>query len=156
MTGQQEKERLVREVISWLSVWTRNLCVSGLTLYPLRYLRYLMIQQPSAELLLHSPSPVWLTVRRTVMRGHYLLCSRLCTHLHYGILMRSRVELTNIISVFKLRVWGLPLGLLARWLAALLWSKHPQRNWPSFLSSEAQSIRSNSAAQNRDSTYTHI
>lgn len=105
------KEHSVHEVISWVSVWTHNLCVSGLTLYPLRYLRYLMIQQPFAELLLHSRSPVRLSVWWTVMRVHYLFCSRLCMHLHYGMFMQSRVELTNIISVFKLRVcegylWG--------------------------------------------------
>lgn len=62
-----------RTFSSRVSVWTSNLCVLGLTLYPLRYLRYLMIQQPSAELLLHLLSPVWLSVWWTVMRVDYLV-----------------------------------------------------------------------------------
>jgi len=45
VTGQRKEEHLVHEVISWVSVWTYNLCFS--TLYQLRPFN----TYPSAEFL---------------------------------------------------------------------------------------------------------
>lgn len=135
VTGQTEEEHPVHEVIFWVSVWTYNLCVSTLSFTSLQHM---MTQRPLSELFLHL---LWLTdssptvsLMKTVIWVHYLLCSRVvytALALEYAVMSCAD---RKIISECLNHAHVLPLGLLVRWLAVLPWSKHLQRNWPSFLS----------------------
>lgn len=128
--GQRKEERLVHEVISWVSVWTGNLCFS--TLYPLcpsNTWWYGTLQLSSFTLThwIQCNCQWWKQWSESIIYCVLVLC-----RLYLHAVMSSTDK--KIISECLNHVCVIPSGLLVRWLAVLLWSKHLQHNWPSFLS----------------------